>query len=279
MAAALEIPPKIVRQNMNQETLAKMYDDPESIHVLNEWWRHPRLFPAPARWKPWLKLKPPEGEYYAVVIPNGDLHYHYSGKVRHRNGELVTDRKCDAGLRVILEKVGDVGIDVYDSVYRSFDERRHKFSVQTEVIPLQEEGAWFQVNVRLNSPDVQAVRLIEGSSIYEPDEIMGYIMYPHRSRVRLRLHEIDDSHWTLAALDGLDEFVAVAKIPIPQHHELPHYNPAKEAVAVIEVAAIEVGEDGYINQGIFIGHRPNLGIGDIIQLTDLIERGMSDDTE
>lgn len=284
MAAAIEIPPKIVRQNMNQETLAKMYDDPESIHVLKEWWRHPRLFPAPARWKPWLKLKPPEGEYYAVVIPNGDLHYHYAGKVRHRNGELVTDRKCDAGSSVILEKVGDVGIDVYDSVYRSFDERRHRFSIQAEVIPLQEEGAWFQVNVRLNSPDVQAVRLIEGSSIYEPDEIMGYVMYPHRSRVRLRLHEIDESHWTLAALDGLDEFVPVAKIPVPNidpHYNLFHHfkNPKVDDVTLIEVAAIEVGEDGYINQGIFIGHRPNLGIGDIIQLTDLIERGMSDDTE
>ena len=123
--------------------------------------------------------------------------------------------------------------------------------------------------------------MIEGNSIYEPDEVMGYVMYPHRSRVRLRLHDIDESHWTLAALDGLDEFVPVAKIPTPNIDLTVHHlkNPKVDDVTLIEVAAIEVGEDGYINQGIFIGHRPNLGIGDIIQLTDLIERGMSDDTE
>ncbi len=283
MAASFEIPPKIVRQNTNQETLAKMYDDPESIHVLKEWWRHPRLFPAPARWRRWSKLSPPQGEYYAVVIPNGDLHYHYAGKVRHRNGELVTDeyRKCRAGTGVIIEAVGDVGIDIYEGVYRSFDERRHTFSVETEVIPLEKEGAWFQVNVRLNSPDVQAVRLIEGSSIYEPDEVMGYVMYPHRSRVNLCLHEIDDSHWTLAALDGLDELVTVAKIPIPEkpHREDGGVFGRKGELNVIEVAAVQVGEDGYINQGIYIGYRPNLGIGDIVQVTELIERGMSNDTE
>jgi len=286
MAAAFEIPPQIVRRNMNQETLAKMYDDPESIHVLEQWWNHRNLFPAPARWKPWLKLRPPEGEYYAVVIPNGDLHYHYAGKVRHRNGELVTDeyRKCMAGNGVVLEKVGDVGIDIYTKENTIFGLRRHSFSVQAEVIPLFDEGAWFQVNVRLNSPDIQAVRLIEGNSIYEPDEVMGYVMHPHRSRVRLRLHDIDESHWTLAALDGLDEFVPVAKIPVPHidaaFNLIHHFkNPKVDDVTLIEVAAIEVGEDGYINQGVFIGHRPNLGIGDITQLTDLIERGMSDDTE
>jgi hypothetical protein len=100
---------------------------------------------------------------------------------------------------------------------------------------------------------------------------MGFTIYPHRSRVFLRLHSIDESRWTLSALDGLDDFEPVANILDPN---VGVRTVDEDSCVVIEVAVLSVDGEGYINQCLFIDTRPDLGIGDVAQLTDLIERGL-----
>lgn len=266
MSMIMNLPAKLVKQSMTRDTLIKMFDDPNSIQSLEEWWKH-SAFPSPARWRPWMKLVPPEDDYIAVVIPNGQLYFTWKGEARTRSGERISSTLSNDYL---IEWSGETMIDriATSNPTETWESRLPK---EVESFRLQEHGAWEQIMLRLNDEDVQCVRLVRASSHYEPDEIMGFTIYPHRSRVFLRLHSIDESRWTLSALDGLDDFEPVANILDPN---VGVRTVDEDSCVVIEVAVLSVDGEGYINQCLFIDTRPDLGIGDVAQLTDLIERGL-----
>ena len=135
-------------------------------------------------------------------------------------------------------------------------------------------GSWEWAVEALTRDDVACVRLIHKDAVYEPDEVMGYVMYPHRSRVFLRLSVIDESHWELGALDGLHDYETVARIPADDTVVIKDLD--EDSCIVVEVAVVNVNDEGIITNGIYIGMRPDMGISDVTQLTELIERGMDD---
>lgn len=266
MSTMMDLPSAVVKQSMTRDTLIKMFDDPNSIHTLSEWWQH-SSFPAPARWKSWRQLTPPDGDYIAIVVPNGALYFTWRGEARTRSGERLSSVHANDRL---IEWAGDHMIDCIpaDDHARAWSER---IPTDAESYTLSEHGAWENVMRRLNDDDVQCVRLVRASSRFEPDEVMGYVMYAHRSRVYLRLHEIDESRWTLAALDGLDDYEPVAIIDAP---DVGIREVEQDSCAVVEAAVLSVDTEGHINQCLFVDMRPDLGIGDVTQFTELIERGL-----
>ena len=50
-----------------------------------------------------------------------------------------------------------------------------------------------------------------------------------------------------------------------------------DSCIIIEIVAVNVNGKGQITQALPLDVRPDLGISDTTQLTDLIERGMEDD--
>ena len=50
-----------------------------------------------------------------------------------------------------------------------------------------------------------------------------------------------------------------------------------ESCIVVEVIAIRVNSDGEVIEKEFVDIRNDLGISDVIQITELIERGMEND--
>jgi hypothetical protein len=266
MSTLMDLPSAVVKQSMTRDTLIKMFDDPNSIQSLTEWWKH-SAFPTPARWRSWRKLTPPEDDHIAVIVPNGPLYFTWRGEARTRSGERLSSVHANDYL---IEWAGD---HIIDRIPASDPARAWADRVpdDAETYTLADHGAWENVMRRLNDDDVQCVRLVRASNHYEPDEVMGFTMFPHRSRVFLRLHEIDESRWTLAALDGLDDYEPVARIESPE----PTIREVEEdSCAVVEVAVLSVDSEGNINQCLFVDMRPDLGIGDVTQVTELIERGL-----
>ena len=265
------IQPHILKQNMTRDTIIKVFDAPESIQVLEHWWEHPSMFPAPMRWKPWTKLYPPEEETIAVMIPDGDMLFTWMSNFYTRSGEF--SRKPFGQTKPYLCEWA--GGNLVDSVRQHepnapFSKRMHQFN--PESYDLTEHGAWETVMQRLQDEDVSAVRFIKPSQVYTPDGIGGYVMYTNRTHVFLYLRAIDDSRrWTLAALDGLDEHVDVCSLD-GSEFDTPELDD--DSYTVVQVAASTVDKDGNINEGHIVSVRHDLGIGDVTQYTDLIERGM-----
>ena len=273
------IQPHILKQNMTRDTIIKVFDAPESIQVLEHWWEHPSMFPAPMRWKSWAKLYPPKEETIAVMIPSEKrytvpnvFYWMEVGYDRKGNSNGRTPR----GAKHLLESYGAfetcVFVDFVDGHEPNapFSERlRH---LNCEHRDLTQHGAWDKVMRRLQDEDVSAVRFIRPSQVYTPDGIGGYVMYTNRTHVFLYLRVIDDSRrWTLAALDGLDEHVDVCSLD-GSEFDAPELDD--DSYTVVQVAASTVDKDGNINEGHIVSVRQDLGIGDVTQYTDLIERGM-----
>mgnify|MGYP003113796243 CR=1 FL=1 len=264
------IQPHILKQNMTRDTIIKVFDAPESIQVLEHWWEHPSMFPAPMRWKSWAKLYPPEEETIAVMIPSEtnvfywmDVGYDRRG---NRNGWALR-----RWAKHLIESYG-VFVDFVDGDKPNapFSERLRY--IDCEHYDLTEHGAWENVMRRLQDEDVSAVRFIKPSQVYTPDGIGGYVMYTNRTHVFLYLRAIDDSRrWALAALDGLDEHVDVCSLD-GSEFDAPKLDD--DSYTVVQVAASTVDKDGNINEGYIVSVRHDLGIGDVTQYTDLIERGM-----
>lgn len=282
LARIMDLPATPILGNMNRDTLTKMFDDPGAIQSLERWWEHPRAFPAPARWKAWLKLHSPGDDYLGVIVPKGPVLYEWNGVIRKRTGEVV--RELDY---FSTEYEGNMLREFVDSGYgrettldwvdaRTPDD---PFSERSKIgdvkhFSMSQHAAWEYVVEALANESVACIRFIRKDAVFKPDAVMGYVVYPHRSRVFLRLHESDESHWTLAALDGLHDYEPVARIPAEAKVKVDD-----DECHVVEVAVINVNEDGYINQCRFISRRPDLGISDVVQLTELIERGMEDASE
>ena len=277
------IQPHILKQNMTRDTIIKVFDAPESIQVLEHWWEHPSMFPAPMRWKSWAKLYPPKEETIAVMIPSGPF-IHVLGEMVPTETSIFYwmdvgyDRRGNRNgwalrrqAKHLIESHG-LFVDFVDGDEPNapFSERlRH---IDCERYDLTEHGAWETVMRRLQDEDVTAVRFIKPSQVYTPDGIGGYVMYTNRTHVFLYLRAIDDSRrWTLAALDGLDEHVDVCSLD-GSEFDAPKLDD--DSYIVVQVAASTVDKDGNINEGYIVSVRQDLGIGDVTQYTDLIERGM-----
>ena len=268
------IQPHILKQNMTRDTIIKVFDAPESIQVLEHWWEHPSMFPAPMRWKSWAKLYPPEEETIAVMIPSETNIFYWMEVGYDRKGN--SNGRTPTGAKHLLESYGAfetcVFVDFVDGHEPNtpFSERlRH---LNCEHRDLTQHGAWDKVMRRLQDEDVTAVRFIKPSQVYTPDGIGGYVMYTNRTHVFLYLRAIDDSRrWTLASLDGLDEHVDVCSLD-GSEFDTPELDD--DSYIVVQVAASTVDKDGNINEGHIVSVRQDLGIGDVTQYTDLIERGM-----
>ena len=268
------IQPHILKQNMTRDTIIKVFDAPESIQVLEHWWEHPSMFPAPMRWKSWAKLYPPEEETIAVMIPSETNIFYWMEVGYDRKGN--SNGRTPTGAKHLLESYGAfetcVFVDFVDGHEPNtpFSERlRH---LNCEHRDLTQHGAWDKVMRRLQDEDVTAVRFIKPSQVYTPDGIGGYVMYTNRTHVFLYLRAIDDSRrWTLASLDGLDEHVDVCSLD-GSEFDTPELDD--DSYIVVQVAASTVDKDGNINEGHIVSVRQDLGISDVTQYTDLIERGM-----
>tara|TARA_R100000152_G_C6776823_1_gene206233 strand:+ start:1382 stop:2659 length:1278 start_codon:yes stop_codon:yes gene_type:complete len=283
IARLKSISPHVVYQNMTTDTLIKLYTNPQTIHTLESWWEHTHMQPAPLRWKPWRKLHPPEKEMYALVIPIGNLCFQWNGNTCSRNGNMLhaPKEKTHNEYREILidDEWDNIVIDSieYNNPHATFEERiplikRHQSSI--EIYNLKEHGVWDKVMRRLQHEGVSCIRLIEPSQVFEPDAIGGYVIHPNRNKVFLRLNSIKEKAWELAVIDGIDDYVPVCDIEIMD-------NTIKDldddSCIVIEIVAVNVNGKGQITQALPLDVRPDLGISDITQLTDLIERGMEDD--
>ena len=287
LARQLDLPPVPIRRNTTRDTLVKMFDDPSSIVSLTDWWKYPAMFPAPARWSPWTKLHSPGDGYIAMLVPKGPIRYAWNGEIRTRNGEFV--RKGMNGSLIEFVDEGDIYasmvLDIIDIAkpHATWEERsrvgaKHvgvpRAYTRHKAVDLTNNSGWEWAVESLTRDDVACVRLIHKDAVYEPDEVMGYVMYPHRSRVFLRLSVIDESHWELGALDGLHDYETVARIPADDTVVIKDLD--EDSCIVVEVAVVNVNDEGIITNGIYIGMRPDMGISDVTQLTELIERGMDD---
>lgn len=270
------IPPYLLKMNMSVDTIIRLYEDPKSISILEHWWENPQMFPSPHRWRAWTKMHPPTDEVIAMVIPNGELYYTWQGNARKRNGDRLPN---PMKINEFREFVGDTILDLvsYDKPHNRFDER-YPFSAPNaaQTFDLSEHGSWERVLEVLNDDTTQCVRFINPELSFTPDSEGGYIMYPHRSKVFLRLNEIKNGKWELSALDGLDDYVSVVTIDAvdPTFTMFDH-----ESCIVVEGVASSVNTEGNITGFALAEVRNDLGISDVTQYTELIERGLSYDTK
>ena len=270
------IPPYLMKMNMSVDTIIRLYDDPKSIAVLEHWWENPQMFPTPHRWRAWTKIHPPTDEVIAMVIPNGELYYTWQGNARKRNGDRLPS---PMKINEFREFVGDTILDLvsYDNPHDRFDER-YPFSAPNvaQTFDLSEHGSWERVLETLNDESTQCIRFINPELSFTPDSEGGYIMYPHRSKVFLRLNEIKNGKWELSALDGLDDYVPVVTVDAvdPTFTTLDH-----ESCIVVEGVASSVNTEGNITGFALAEVRNDLGISDVTQYTELIERGLSYDAK
>ena len=270
------IPPYLLKMNMSVDTIIRLYEDPKSISILEHWWENPQMFPSPHRWRAWTKMHPPTDEVIAMVIPNGELYYTWQGNARKRNGDRLPS---PMKINEFREFVGDTILDLvsYDKPHNRFDER-YPFSAPNaaQTFDLSEHGSWERVLEVLNDDTTQCVRFINPELSFTPDSEGGYIMYPHRSKVFLRLNEIKNGKWELSALDGLDDYVPVVTVDAvdPTFTMFDH-----ESCIVVEGVASSVNTEGNITGFALAEVRNDLGISDVTQYTELIERGLSYDTK
>ena len=229
------------------------------------------MFPAPMRWKAWNQLHPPEEHTIAIPVPSSPLVYLCQGNLRNRNGDRI---KRVPNKNTYVEMAGDTILDyvTYDSPSLTYIERIKEMN--TIRIDLTQHGAWEGALTCLKDEEVECLRFIKPSQTFKPDGIGGYVMYPHRNRVFLRLNDkLKDNKWELAALDGVDDYIPVCDIT----KEDMNIEIDDDSCVVVEIIAIRVNKDGKIIESEFIDIRNDLGISDVIQITELIERGMEND--
>ena len=285
LARQLKLPVEVVIAAQSKDTLVKMYNEPSSIMSLKNWWDHDTHFPTPSRWEAWGKLQPPEGRWYAVVVPqmyNTDkptqrLWYTWGGVRYNREGVPVGNTREDC--TVLKEFTHDTVLDYIISTqpHAPFSERmRH---IRAEVHDLSKHGAWEMINHRVEHEDVYCVRLIHEDAQYEPGGVMGFTLHAERSRAYLKLEkqytEKKELRWQLSALDGLSDFVPVVDVPSCDETVVKKDTDLGEVVIVVEVAVLSADADGNITQCLPIRVRRDLGINDLTQITELIDRGMA----
>tara|TARA_R110000787_G_scaffold179634_1_gene291515 strand:- start:3356 stop:3763 length:408 start_codon:yes stop_codon:yes gene_type:complete len=128
---------------------------------------------------------------------------------------------------------------------------------------------WNDIVAELDNPDVRCVRLIKSSQEFKPDAIGGYVIHADRTKVFLRAEATQTKGIVgLNAIDGVDEFIRVANTTETMQ-KIPD-----ESCVVVEVAAVRVSAKGQLINFTVVGVREDLGISDVTQFTELVERGM-----
>ena len=128
---------------------------------------------------------------------------------------------------------------------------------------------WDDIVAELSNPDVRCVRLIKHSQEFKPDGIGGYVMHADRTKVFLKAESTQTTDVVgLNAIDGVDDFIRVGNTTV----EMPKI--PDDSCVVVEVAAVRVSSKGQLINFTVVGVRHDLGISDVTQFTELVERGM-----
>lgn len=289
LARLHSLPVHILQANMNITMIAKIYNQKDSILGMERWWEY-GMHPAPMRWKAWSSLAPPTENHYAVIVPEGEIKYIYRGYTRSRNGLAIPrlskllncdylyahDRRDVYTEVVVPEKGGLITIlDKVDPKKDNFAEWTYDKRIGESEKLLTTNRNWDDIVYALQSENVRCVRLIPIDGVFEPDAIGGYVMHSDRTKVFLRaeMDAMGSGPTYLQALDGISEYITVGEtehIPNWKYNE----NLDHECI-VIEVAAVRVSAKGQLLNFTVIGRRDDLGIADVTQFTELVERGMA----
>jgi hypothetical protein len=284
LARLHSLPVHILQANMNINMIAKIYNQKDSILGMERWWEY-GMHPAPMRWKAWTSLAPPTENHYAVIVPEGEIKYVYNGKARSRSGLLTRRGDVPSGMLSAQGKYTEVVIpdegkctviDIVDTKkLKSFAELNYAQRMGGEDNIKTTHKDWNDIVHLLQSEKVRCVRLIPIDGVFEPDAIGGYVMHADRTKVFLRaeMDVMGRGPTYLQALDGISEYITVGEtehIPNWKYNE----NLDHECI-VIEVAAVRVSEKGQLLNFTVVGRRDDLGITDVTQFTELVERGMA----
>tara|TARA_R100001463_G_scaffold68899_1_gene122367 strand:- start:410 stop:1225 length:816 start_codon:yes stop_codon:yes gene_type:complete len=268
--------------------IAKIYNQKDSILGMERWWEY-GMHPAPMRWKAWTSLAPPTENHYAVIVPEGEIKYVYNGKVRSRSGLLTSSSDVQTGFLndkkgvyreiVVPHKLSvnntkkNFIIDEVDTTRGNFNQINYALRMRKDFLKTTNKN-WDDLVHLLQSEDVRCIRLIPIDGVFEPDAIGGYVMHADRTKVFLRaeMDAMGRGPTYLQALDGISEYITVAEteyIPNWKYGDNLDYD-----CVVIEVAAVRVSAKGQLLNFTVIGRRDDLGISDVTQFTELVERGM-----
>ena len=283
LARLHSLPVHILQANMNINMIAKIYNQKDSILGMERWWEY-GMHPAPMRWKAWTSLAPPTENHYAVIVPEGEIKYVYNGKARSRSGLLTHRGNVPSGILSAQGKYTEVVIpdegkctviDIVDTNKHNFAEWTYDKRMGGEDNIKTTHKDWDDIVYLLQSEDVRCVRLIPMHGIFEPDANGGYVMHADRTKVFLRaeMDAMGSGPTYLQALDGISEYITVGEtehIPNWKYNEnLDH------GCIVIEVAAVRVSAKGQLLNFTVVSRRDDLGIADVTQFTELVERGMA----
>tara|TARA_R100001079_G_C4451282_1_gene153846 strand:- start:4724 stop:6007 length:1284 start_codon:yes stop_codon:yes gene_type:complete len=289
LARLHSLPVHILQANMNITMIAKIYNQKDSILGMERWWEY-GMHPAPMRWKAWSSLAPPTENHYAVIVPEGEIKYIYRGYTRSRNGLAVSrlskllncdylyshDRRHVYTEVVVPEEGGLITIlDKVDPKKDNFAEWTYDKRIGESEKLLTTNRNWDDIVYALQSENVRCIRLIPIDGVFEPDAIGGYVMHSDRTKVFLRaeMDVMGRGPTYLQALDGISEYITVGETDtIPNWKYNEHLD---HECIVIEVAAVRVSAKGQLLNFTVIGRRDDLGIADVTQFTELVERGMN----
>ena len=265
------LPIHLLQANMNITMIAKIYSAKDSILGLERWWEYDNA-PAPMRWKAYTALAPPEEKHFAVVVPEGQIVYAYKGHLRNRAGVRLPTAynpyKDDSDSYYELSLNGEE-VTVLDYVYCDSPTQTFLTRSQKKRLSMNTDDHWNDIVAELDNPDVRCVRLIKSSQEFKPDAIGGYVIHADRTKVFLRAEATQTKGIVgLNAIDGVDEFIRVANTTETMQ-KIPD-----ESCVVVEVAAVRVSAKGQLINFTVVGVRDDLGIGDVTQFTELVERGM-----
>ncbi|MAN62095.1 MAG: hypothetical protein CMI60_09120 [Parvibaculum sp.] len=293
LARLHSLPIHILQSSMTIAMIAKVYNNPESVHGMERWWEY-GMSPAPMRWKAYTSLVPPSENHYAVIVPEGEIKHVYQGKVRNRNGLLISKSGVKSGLlkqdgvyREIVtvskkeshkpnhQSSYTVVLDSVDPKKAFFPDGYYNQRMMSATKTLMTTNKdWDDIVNALQNDDVRSVRLIPIDGSFKPDAIGGYVMHADRTKVFLRanMDVMGRGPTYLQALDGISEYITVGET---EHIPNWRYNEDldRECI-VIEVAAVRVSEKGQLLNFTVVGRRDDLGITDVTQFTELVERGM-----
>ena len=291
LARLHSLPVHILQSNMNISMIAKIYNQKDSVVGMERWWEY-GMSPAPMRWKPYTSLAPPLENHYAVIVPEGDIKHLYENKTRNRNGLLISKAgvnttwlKNDGVYRevvVVQSEVTNQGsysvlLDEVNPNKSFFPNGGYRERMDTTLSKkmLTSNKDWDDIINALQKDTIRCVRLIPMDGVFEPDAIGGYVMHADRTKVFLRaeMDAMGSGPTYLQAIDGVDEFITVASTETIEDWK---YNPdMDEECIVIEVAAVRVSSKGQLLNFTAVRRRDDLGISDITQFTELVERGMA----
>ncbi len=280
LARIHSLPLNVLQANTNIKTLNQIFNSPDSILGLERWWDYNRA-PTPMRWKAYTTLAPPEDNHLAVIVPEGDIFYAYKGKLRNRAGLplAIYDSKFRYDPNTYYEMVVHADDStVIDRVHSKkpkemFSNRMQNYEGFSNFLG-DTDNNWDDIVAALARDNVRCIRLIKQHQEFEPDAIGGYVMHADRTKVFLRANMgAFGTTKYLQALDGVSEYITVAVT-----EDIPnwiHNKPLDDQCIVVEVAAVRVSAKGQLLNFTVVGERTDLGIGDVTQFTELIERGMS----